>query len=100
MLTVLRTTDVNVADKNIYFTSILHVSRTDQNCVVLKRAENTMRHVEMCQRSERNSARVGEDVLKSEGFSHKIVQVINKVNHREQRMMLAFLCFLFFQVFL
>ena len=47
MLAVLRSTDTNVADKNRYYTSIHHVSRADQNCAVLKRAENIMRHVEM-----------------------------------------------------
>ena len=47
MLTGLRSTDTNVADKNRYYTSIHHVSRADQNFAVLKRAENIMRHVEM-----------------------------------------------------
>ena len=43
----LRSTHTNVADKHRYYTSIHCVSRTDQNCAVLKRAENIMRHVEM-----------------------------------------------------
>ena len=77
MLAVLRSTDTNVADKNRCYTSIHHVSRADQNCADLKRAENVMRHIEMWSvgQTEGNSARVAEGVLRVEGFSHKIVQV-------------------------
>ena len=44
---VLRSTHTNIADKNRRYNFIHHVSRTDQNFAVLKRAENIMRHVEM-----------------------------------------------------
>ena len=40
-------TDSVVADKNRYYAAIHHVYRADQNCAVLKRVENIMRHVEM-----------------------------------------------------
>ena len=40
-------TDSVVAENYRYYISIHHVSRADQNCVVLKRAENIMMHVEM-----------------------------------------------------
>ena len=66
----------NVADKNRYYTSIHPRIRTDQNCAVLKRAENIMRHVEMWSvvRQKETVRASEEDVLKVEGFSHKIVQ--------------------------
>ena len=60
----------NVADKNRYYTFIHHVSRTDQNCAVLKRAENIMRHVEMWSGVRQKET----DVLRVAGFSHKIVR--------------------------
>ena len=69
-VTVLHT---NVAVKNRYYTSIHHVSRTDQNCAVLKRAENIMRHVEMWSvvRQKETVRGSREDVLKVERFIHK-----------------------------
>ena len=56
--------------------SIHHVSRADQNCAGLKRAEKheTRRDVVSGQ-TARNSVRVTEDVHRVEGFSHKIVQI-------------------------
>ena len=60
--------------------SIHHVSRADQNCAGLKRAERheTRRDVVSGQ-TEGNSVRVVEDVRRVEGFSHKIVQVHQQV---------------------
>ena len=56
--------------------SVHRVSRADQNCDGLKRAERheTRRDVVSSQ-TEVNSVRVAEDVHRVEGLSHKIVQV-------------------------
>ena len=89
-MTGLRSTDTNVADKNRYYTSIHHVSRADQNCAVLKRAENIMTRRDVVSgQTEGNSARVAEDVLRVEGFSHKSCKFISWVKHHEQRLLLA-----------
>ena len=91
MLAVLRSTDTNVADKNRHYNSIHHVSRADQNCAVLKRAENIMRHVEMwsvvrqkgtVRASRKMCSGLKDSVTKSCKF-------ISGVKHHKQRIMLA-----------
>ena len=75
LLAVPRSTDTNVAEKNRYYTSEHHVSRTDQKLCSLETCREhheTRRDLVSCQ-TEGNSARVVECVLKVEGFNHKFV---------------------------
>ena len=60
----------SVVDKNRYYASIHHVYRADQNCAVLKPAENIMRHVEMWSTVRKGTVRAS-------------------VKHHKQRMVLA-----------
>ena len=80
-----------VADKNRYCTSIHHVSRADQNCAVLKRAENIMRHAEM--RSvvrQKGTVRASLKMCsRLKGSVTKSCKFISRVKHHEQRIMLA-----------
>ena len=99
MLTGLHTTLSMVLHENRYYTSIHHVSRTDQNCAVLKRAENIMRHVEMWSVvSQKETVRASRKMCSGLRDSDKIVQVkfISWVKHHKQcAMILALLLFLF-----
>ena len=86
-----RSTHTNFADQNRYYTSIHHVSRTDQNYAVLNRAENIMRHFEMwsvvrqketVRPSRKMCSGLKDSVTKSCKF-------ISWVKHHTQRAMLA-----------
>ena len=91
ILTGLRSTDINDADKNIYYTSIHHVSRTDRNCAVLKRAENIMRHVEMWSVvSQKETVRASRKMCSGLKDSvAKSLKFISWVKRQKQRIMLA-----------
>ena len=65
-------TDSVVADKKRYYTSIHHVSLCWLEAC---RERHERRRDVVSGLTEGNSARVAEDVLRIEGFSHKIVQV-------------------------
>ena len=88
---VLRFTHTNVADKNRYYTSIHHVSRTDQNCAVLKRAEHIMRHVEMWSVVRQKQTVRGSRKMCSrlkDSFT-KSCKFISRVKHHKQRSLLG-----------
>ena len=91
MLAVLRSTDTNVADKNRFYTSTHHVSRADQNCADLKRAENVVRHVELWsvvrqKGTVRASRKMGSGL---KGSVTKSCKFTSRVKHHKQRKMLA-----------
>ena len=77
MLAVLRSTDTNVADKNRYYNSISPrvQNRPKLCCLEACREHHETRRDAVSGQTEGNSARVAEDVLRVEGFSHRIVQV-------------------------
>ena len=82
MLAVLRSTHTNVDDKNKYYTSIHNVSRADQNCAVLKRAENIMIHVETIgtvRASRKMCSGLKGSVTKSCNFISRVKKTINRV---------------------
>ena len=105
-LTGLRSLDINVADKNRYCTSIHHVTRADQNCAVLKRAENITRRVEMWSVvRQQGTVRASRKMCSGlKGSVTKSSKFISRVKHQKQRFMLAFLflfvCLFFFAFFL
>ena len=73
---VLRSTHTNVSDKNRYYTSIHHViqNRPKLCCLEACRELHETRRDVVSGQTEGDGARVAEDVLRVEGFSHKIVQ--------------------------
>ena len=84
-------TDSVVAENYRYYISIHHVSRADQNCAVLKRAENSMRHVEMWSAvREKGTVRASRKMCSGlKGSVTKSCKFISRVEHHEQRIMLA-----------
>ena len=84
-------TDSVVADKNRDYTSIHHVSRADQNCAVLKRAENIMRHVEMWSAvRQKGTVRASRKTCSGlKGPVTKSYKFISRVKHHKQRKMFA-----------
>ena len=84
-------TDSVVADKNIFYTSIHHVSRADSNCAVLKRAENVMTHVKMWSAvRQTGTVRASRKMCsRLKGSVTKSCKFISSVKHHKQRTMLA-----------
>ena len=83
--------DSVVAEKNRHNTSIHHVSRADQNCAVLKRAENIMRHVEMWLAvGQKETVRVSRKMCsRTKDSVTKSCKFISRVEHHKQRIMFA-----------
>ena len=93
-LTGLRTTSSTLPTsliRNRNYTSIHHVSRADQYCAVLKRAENIMRHVEMWAvvRQKGTVCASRKMCSKLKGSVTKSCKFISRVKHHEQRIILA-----------
>ena len=95
-------TDSVVAYKNIFYTSIHHVSRADQNCAVLKHAESIVKHVETWPAvRQKGTVRASRKMCSGlKGSVTKPCKFISRVKHQKYCIMLDFFTFLHvFRVF-